>query len=56
MGICKNGLMARSRNHSILLAGACQFTGLVLRLTISLIFLSINNLKHHSERQTGSPA
>ena len=24
--------------------GACQFTGLVLRLTISLIFLSINDL------------
>ena len=28
------------------LAGDCQFTGLMLQLTILVIFLSINDLKH----------
>ena len=36
--------------------GACQFTGLMLRLTILLIFLSINNLKHNLIPCHGSPA
>jgi hypothetical protein len=38
------------------LAGACQFTGLMLRLTISVIFLSINDLNDHFDPRTGSPA
>ena len=48
-----NGPMAQSLN---LLAGACQFTGMVLGLTILLIFLSINNLKDHFDPADRSPA
>jgi hypothetical protein len=33
---------------------ASQFTGLMLPLTISVISLSINNLKHHLDPALGS--
>jgi len=42
------------QNHSILGWVACQFTGLMLRLTISLIFHSINNLKDNLDPANGS--
>jgi len=56
VGVISNYTITRYPNYSLRLAGACQFTGWMLPLTISVIFLSINNLGLNSDCSTGSAA